>query len=221
MDNDIKTVCTKCGGLLIPDQEKTIYRCTYCGVAFGSSILFDKDAPQKAKESLSIGEFNEADIWYNCVLMREPDNFEAHLGRIYCAGKWKSMYSFDHHTILNSVRSERVLERIEDAIKHTEGQSNEFFTQFKTVIGDLERLNAIDIKIRPFKDKKKDLIGKKNELPYQTEEDIAADAVSSSIASVERDMEPLKQRRTVLFNKFRDSYSALLRMYRAICPSED
>lgn len=221
MDYEIKTICTKCGGQLIPDQDKTIYRCNYCGVAFGSSILFNKEAPKKAKESLDAGEFNEADIWYNCILMRETDNFEAHLGRIFCAGKWKIMYDFDHTTKLNSVRRERVLERIEDAIKHTSGKSNEFFTQFKTVIDDLKRLNEIDIKIRPYKDKQQQLFNKKNELPPQDIEDIAADALVNSILSAERKMEPLKQRRTQLFNTFRDSYGILLNMYKEICPQNE
>lgn len=221
MDYEIKTICTKCGGQLIPDQDKTIYRCNFCGVAFGSSILFDKDAPKKAKESLDAEEFNEADVWYNCILMREPDNFEAHMGRIFCAGKWKTLYDLDHATILNRVRRERVLERIEGAINHTSGETKEFFTQFKTVICDLKRLNDIDIKIRPFKDKQLQLLKKKNDLPPQDFEDIAAKAINSSVLSQERKMEPLKKRRTELFNKFRDSHKELLCMYKTFCPPEE
>ena len=46
MENNIKVICTKCGGELLPDQEGKIYRCMYCGVAFGSTVLFNKIATE-------------------------------------------------------------------------------------------------------------------------------------------------------------------------------
>ena len=48
MENARTVICTKCGAQLEPDQDYNIYRCNFCGVAFGSSILFNKDAMEKA-----------------------------------------------------------------------------------------------------------------------------------------------------------------------------
>ena len=111
--------CSSCGGNLVPDQEGKIYRCLFCGVAFGSSILFNKDAEYKAYKAAMADEFNEADVWYRCVLMRDPGYAKALRGRILCAGKWKSLADISAEVLMSGVRFESVLDRINEAVEHT------------------------------------------------------------------------------------------------------
>ena len=157
MENEIKVICTKCGGKLIPDQEGKIYRCMYCGVAFGSSVLFNEDAPGKAYRSLIIGEYNEADVWYRCVLMRDPGNAQALRGRILCAGKWKRLSDIDISSVMSVVRFKNLFERIAEAAAESGEDYREYFTAFDRLIDDIRCVQKKDINIKPLEVRVKEL----------------------------------------------------------------
>ena len=149
MYSNRQVICTQCGAELIPDEECKIYRCNFCGVAFGSSILFDEETLPKAKKSLQLGEFDEADVWYNCALMTEPQIFEALVGRILCASKWKRLGEIQKDQPFTPVRLENVNKRITEAMDHSKDQDKEYFAKFKRLFEILDRLWDKDEKSKP------------------------------------------------------------------------
>ena len=144
-----EAVCTGCGGRLIPDAEYNIYRCTSCGVAFGSSVLFDPDSAAKAAASMRDGEFTEADIRYNCILMTDPKNFEALKGRVLCAAKWRRAGEITDGAAFTPVRMENVRKRISEAIENAEDDRKEFFRKFDRLFNLLEKMQDKDEATKP------------------------------------------------------------------------
>jgi len=154
MDNDIRIICTKCGAGLVPDRENKIYRCNYCGVAFGSSIIFDENAMAKANKALSDGEFNEADVWYRCVLMRCSYDLEALRGRILCAAKWKSFKDAEDVSAVTAVRLKNIRTKVDEAMVHAWDKDRGYLEKITVMLNILEKLWRKDLEIRPVANKK-------------------------------------------------------------------
>lgn len=79
--------CEKCGAGLILDKNKRVYQCDHCGVAYGVSLFFGLPM-EKALNSLNNGNFKDAERRFSNLLMVDPSDFEALLGKVLCAGKW-------------------------------------------------------------------------------------------------------------------------------------
>lgn len=151
---DTKVICTKCAGILIPDKNNNIYRCLSCGVAYGSSILFDSDAKTKAENSMQLGEFNEADVWYNCMLMVHSFDFDALRGRIFCAARWKNFADVECPTSVSTVRIKNVRERIAEARIHAWEKDRGYFDTCSRLIDLYEQLWNKELKLKPLLDKR-------------------------------------------------------------------
>ena len=206
MENEIKAVCTKCGGNLVPDQEGKIYRCMFCGVAFGSSILFNKEAEFKAYNAAMTGEFNEADVWYRCVLMRDPGNAKALRGRILCAGKWKTLTEVDTESKMSNVRFDSILERVDEAVEHTEDEeTKEFFTDLRKLIELLAQIQKKNIEMKPLEGRIDKLKEKREEVFEDTEAEthFAENAVNSALYKADADRSRLMQSRNRFFDEFK------------------
>ena len=151
---DTKVICTKCAGSLIPDKDNNIYRCLSCGVAYGSSILFDSDAKTKAASSMQLGEFNEADVWYNCMLMVHSYDFDALRGRILCAARWKDFAGVECPTSVSVVRIKNIRDRIGEALVHAWDKDRGYFDTCKSFIDLYEELWNKELKMKPLTDKR-------------------------------------------------------------------
>ena len=90
IDTDKKIVCNNCGGNLVVDEKKQFFECRFCGVAYGSSLFFG-DPFGKALEAMGNNEYTEADQRFTHMLMLDPHDFNALLGRFLCSGKWKKV----------------------------------------------------------------------------------------------------------------------------------
>ena len=217
MENAKTVICTKCGAQLEPDQEYNIYRCNFCGVAFGSSILFNKDAMEKAEKSVQLGEFNEADIWYRCVLMREPKNFKAFRGRVLCAGKWKNVTEIDTD-LMSEVRIKKLYKRIEEAMKHADEEDMDYFASFRKVVSVIERyckneneINPLNARMAKLSEQRKQFYLQQEEAEREAEEQpvrvitevYGETAVNSSVKEVEQKLQPLLDNRKHLDHEFR------------------
>ena len=202
MEEKIKVICTQCGAALIPDKENMIYRCTHCGVAFGSSIIFDRDAVNKARKALSFAEFNEADVWFQCVLMLCPDDFEALRGRVLCAGKWCSFMDIKEPFNMPAVRFARIRDSIDDAIAHAELSDIGYFENCKKMIDTLELVWNKDVQIKPLTEKKAQLEENLKLTPVIETGDIGYYTVKSSIVSVIAQITPLVNEKKDLLTKF-------------------
>jgi len=197
MDNGIKIICNQCGAELLPDKENRIYRCTHCGVAYGSSVLFDRNAAAKARKSLEMGEFNDADVWYNCILMTCSYDFEALRGRVLCAGKWKSFNDVEDPTPLSTVRINNVRERAAEGKIRAWEKDQEYFSLCIKLINKFELLWKKETEIKPLAKKWEsykgfsDFLAEYNSL----ERSYGYTASVSTTRDIDRKLKPLMEER--------------------------
>ena len=122
-----KTVnCAKCGGQLHPDKEKGLFECKYCGVAYGMSLFFNNPM-EKAVTAAQRGDYVEADQRFSHMLMIDPGDFDALLGRILCAGKWNKINDIYLSETMLPVVSKNLKDRIVEAVDHAESEDRLFF----------------------------------------------------------------------------------------------
>ena len=125
-----KTVlCSKCGGQLKLDKEKGLFECRYCGVAYGASLFFN-DPLKKANEAVTKGDYVEADQRFSHILMVMPNDFDALLGRVLCAGKWKNIDDISLPENMLPTVSKNLKDRISEAVDHAGSIDRLFFATF-------------------------------------------------------------------------------------------
>ena len=150
-----KLTCTTCGGELVADREKNIYKCSFCGVAYGYS-LFDGSAAEKAAMALSIGEFNDADLYYTFVLTMNLSDITALRGRVFCAGKWmKTSDLMTGRGELTGVRADAVRSRCDEAMKKLYKDERVYFQLIKDFVDVSEKYHKVKIKARPVIEREK------------------------------------------------------------------
>ena len=125
--------CAKCGGRLILDKEKRLYACSFCGVAYGTSLFFDQPL-RKAKQALAAADYTEADQRFSHMLMVDPKNHEALFGRILCAGKWKNIPDIELEDKMLPLMEERLADRADEAVLHSDEKHKEFFSNVQTIV---------------------------------------------------------------------------------------
>lgn len=127
-----KTInCAKCGGQLKLDKVKGLYECRYCGIAYGTSLFFN-DPLGKAEKALKDNDLSEADRRFSHVLMVEPSNPKALLGRILCAGFWENIHSIELvDEGVSDVVENNLKERTSEAVLHSNEEFKSFFEDIK------------------------------------------------------------------------------------------
>ena len=129
-----KTVnCAKCGGQLLLDKEKRLYECKFCGVAYGTSLFFN-DPFGKAKKALRAADYTEADQRFSHMLMVEPGNFNALLGRVLCAGRWQGVYDIDLEDKMLPFMEEHLTDRADEAVMHSNEENKAFFFDIQSIV---------------------------------------------------------------------------------------
>lgn len=127
-------ICNKCGGQLTLDKEKKLYECRSCGVAYGASLFFG-DPFEKASEALKANDFTEADQRFSHILMMDPHAFDALLGRILCAGRWRSINDIaltDH--VIPASRMSELSERTAEAVAHVSEENRSLMEDIRKLI---------------------------------------------------------------------------------------
>ncbi len=81
-----KYTCSKCGGALIVDKEQEVYDCPFCDTKFDFEYFHGQDVLGVAEKALLRLEFTAARGKYEMVLKRDPHNFDALRGLVFCAG---------------------------------------------------------------------------------------------------------------------------------------
>ncbi len=131
--------CDKCGAKLSLDDSGRVYRCEHCGVAYGVSLFFGLPL-EKALNALNAGYFAEADKRLSHVLMQEPSDFDACLGRILCCGRWTKISDVDYSKDL-SIELIRKLEGLtKDAEERVSAQDKDFFVKVRDLTNALTKL---------------------------------------------------------------------------------
>ena len=125
--------CAKCGGRLILDKEKRLYACSFCGVAYGTSLFFDQPL-RKAKQALAAADYTEADQRFSHMLMVDPKDHEALFGRILCAGKWKNIPDIELEDRMLPLMEDRLTDRADEAFLHSDEEHKEFFSNVQNAV---------------------------------------------------------------------------------------
>ena len=128
-DIEQTVTCATCGGQLLADKEKNLYECRFCGVAYGMSLFFNNPL-EKAKNALRHDDYVEADQRFSHVLMLDSHDTEALLGRILCAGKWKSVNDVKVLDRMPPLMAQNLSERTSEAQKFSRGEAKKFFDAF-------------------------------------------------------------------------------------------
>ena len=123
-----KTVtCAKCGGQLKLDKEKKLYECSFCGIAYGASLFFNEPL-KKAQKAMKDCDFPEADKRFSYMLMIDPSDSDALLGRILCAGEWLdvSEIALKNEGIEQKMAND-IKERAKESIQHSSDEYKSYF----------------------------------------------------------------------------------------------
>lgn len=89
----ISYTCSRCGAALNIENTQEVFDCPFCGNEFNYADLHRKELLEDAKLSLHNMEFVAAKEKYDMVLSAQPQNFEALLGLVLCAGNFMSVES--------------------------------------------------------------------------------------------------------------------------------
>jgi len=83
--------CASCGGMLIVDYDKQMYRCASCGSTYDYEYFRDEQIHNMGETYLSRGEFMAAIDAYKLILEKYPHDLPALRGLMLAAGRMKNM----------------------------------------------------------------------------------------------------------------------------------
>lgn len=89
-----KRQCPSCGGNLIEDSEKQIYRCASCGSSYDYDYFREEQLHEMGTTYLSRGEVEAAVDAYRLILKKTPHDFLALRGLMLAAAYLKDMDGF-------------------------------------------------------------------------------------------------------------------------------
>lgn len=145
LDEDRTIQCAKCAANLVLDKEKRVYQCNSCGVAYGVSLFFGLPL-EKALVSMNMGKYSEADQRFSNVLMVDPSDFDALLGRVLCLGKWTKVSGIGLKSEHRPITFKKLSERLDKTLESAAESDKEYFEKLKELMSVLEELSMIDYK---------------------------------------------------------------------------
>ena len=88
--------CPSCGGSMIGDSEKQIYRCISCGSSYDYDYFREEQLHEMGDTYLSRGEVNAAVDAYRLILKKSPHDFRALRGLMLAAAYLKDIDGLAH-----------------------------------------------------------------------------------------------------------------------------
>ena len=155
-DSGKTILCSKCAAQLSLDKEKRVYQCNSCGVAYGISLFFGLPL-EKALNSLNMGRYDDADQRFTNILMVEPSDFDALLGKILCTGKWSKVSRIGLTGDLRPISFKILKEQVEKTGESASDSDKAYFVTLGELISVLEELSMIDYKEKIAEKKNKEL----------------------------------------------------------------
>lgn len=125
--------CAKCGAMLGLDMGKRVYQCDHCGVAYGVSLFFGMPM-EKALNSINAGNYKDAGLRFSSILMAEPSDFEALLGRVLCAGKWTKVSSISISDEIDEADLQSVRTLLEEDVQHASDKDKPYFRKMSELM---------------------------------------------------------------------------------------
>ena len=171
-----KTVlCAKCGASLALNNEKRVYECNSCGVAYGISLFFGLPL-EKALNAMNNGNYSDAEQRFTNILMADPANFEALLGRILCQGRWTNISGIKSADELSPAVIKRIQMLVKESGEKALEEDRSYFEELDNLLTALVDCASADHKVE---------ITKKQIGDYEAKERVYA-SVRSSDQSLER-----------------------------------
>lgn len=91
MSKIVKHQCPSCGGNLSIDNDKQMYRCSFCGSTYDYEYFREEQMHEMGEMYLKRREFMAAADAYHFILKKNPHDFIALRGLMLAAGHMKSM----------------------------------------------------------------------------------------------------------------------------------
>ena len=204
---DRKIVCDKCGAGLNLDKIKRVYACSSCGVAYGVSLFFAHPL-EKALNAMGSGYYADAEERFAHVLMVDPTDFEARLGRILSAGRWSKVSDIKVSRGVNYINVNRAKMQVKEAMKHINVKDAEYFLKLQEVMDVLSEIAV---------NKRKLTTAKNNYLSCDAR--IAAnsgllpetdDSDEQMIKKLEREIDEYRKEESVLEKRLKDRKNELI-----------
>ena len=168
-------LCAKCGASLALNNEKRVYECNSCGVAYGISLFFGLPL-EKALNAMNSGNYSDAEQRFTNILMAEPANFEALLGRILCKGRWTNISGIKTADELTPAVIKRIQMLVKESGEKALEEDRSYFEELDNLLTALVDCASADHKVE---------ITKKQIGDYEAKERVYA-SVRSSDQSLER-----------------------------------
>ncbi len=158
-----KGECPNCGGEMIINLNRNIYECLFCGNTLDYEFVRDENVYTSAIMAMKNSQYSEADDLFVRILGEKPDDANALLGRIMCAGKLNDVSSFrwicDNMSILLNamkIRTQEAIDATEDKDREYFGKISEILENYEKYRAEANKKNSVEAKINDVREKKED-----------------------------------------------------------------
>ena len=132
-----KRQCPSCGGTLIDDSEKQIYRCTSCGSSYDYDYFREEQLHELGETYLSRGEVEAAVDAYRLILKKAPHDFLALRGLMLAAAYLKDMDGLSRIDDAKHFSYDPQL--VGEVLDAASEEDKEYFSKFAKIYADKQK----------------------------------------------------------------------------------
>ena len=133
-----KRQCPSCGGNLIDDSEKQIYRCSSCGSSYDYDYFREEQLHEMGTTYLSRGEVEAAVDAYRLILKKAPHDFLALRGLMLAAAYLKDMDGFARMGEAKHFSYDSQL--VGEVLDAASEEDKEYFSEISKIYADKKQL---------------------------------------------------------------------------------
>lgn len=126
--------CSKCGGVLNIDSDQEFFDCPFCGNRYDEFDFHEDELFAQAEESLRQKAFPNAREKYKTILEKNPGNFEALRGIVFCETGISSLDDIKTPEDFGKCYLDAAKKAITDAISAADSKGTEYFKSFAGLI---------------------------------------------------------------------------------------
>ena len=155
-----KYTCSKCGGALIVDKEQEVFNCPFCDTKFDFVDFHGEDVLGDAAKALHRMEFVAAKEKYEMILKRDPHNFAALRGLVFCAGRINSPQYIQRIEKLRKCNIPKMRESISFAKDRALEDDKEYFLRLSSMLDLYDEFSDLDKELDELNTQNKKEMGK-------------------------------------------------------------
>ena len=140
-----KRQCPSCGGNLIDDSEKQIYRCSSCGSSYDYDYFREEQLHEMGETYLSRGEVEAAVDAYRLILKKAPHDFLALRGLMLASAYLKDMDGFSRIGDAKHFSYDPKL--VGEVLDSASEEDKEYFSEFRKIyVNKQKQIDCREIK---------------------------------------------------------------------------